>query len=140
MFYMIKSCLQLDNRQNLMTQQIGFRINDETYLRLSALAAEKGLSVGLYVKQMLENQDENLVNDLKLIQSDTKDIVNILMNQNKKLSSQNSSSKIEFDASNEPVLLEILLLLREIAQPTKVSAAQKKVKSLGLTPYNYLEK
>lgn len=123
-----------------MTQQIGFRINDETYLRLSALAAEKGLSVGLYVKQMLENQDENLVNDLKLIQSDTKDIVNILMNQNKKLSSQNSSSKIEFDASNEPVLLEILLLLREIAQPTKVSAAQKKVKSLGLTPYNYLEK
>lgn len=123
-----------------MTQQIGFRINDETYLRLSALAAEKGLSVGLYVKQMLENQDENLVNDLKLIQSDTKDIVNILMNQNKKLSSQNSNSKIEFDASNEPVLLEILLLLREIAQPTKVSAAQKKVKSLGLTPYNYLEK
>lgn len=123
-----------------MTQQIGFRINDETYLRLSALAAEKGLSVGLYVKQMLENQDENLVNDLKLIQSDTKDIVNILMNQNKKLSSQNSSSKIEFDASNEPVLIEILLLLREIAQPTKVSAAQKKVKSLGLIPYNYLEK
>lgn len=122
------------------SQKINFRINTETYLRLSALAAEKGLSVGLYVKQMLENQDENLVNDLKLIQSDTKDIVNILMNQNKKLSSQNSSSKIEFDASNEPVLLEILLLLREIAQPTKVSAAQKKVKSLGLTPYNYLEK
>lgn len=122
-----------------MTQQIGFRINDETYLRLSALAAEKGLSVGLYVKQMMENQDENLVNDLKLIQSDTKDIVNILMNQNKKLSSQ-GNGKIEFDASNEPVLIEILLLLREISQPAKVSAAQKKVKSLGLTPYNYLEK
>lgn len=125
----------------MASQKINFRINTETYLRLSALAAEKGLSVGLYVKQMLENQDENLVNDLKLIQSDTKDIVSILMNQNKKLSSQNSNSnsKIEFDASNEPVLLEILLLLREIAQPTKVSAAQKKVKSLGLTPYNYLE-
>lgn len=124
----------------MTNQTIAFRIGDETYLRLSALAAEKGLSVGLYVKQMLETQDENLVNDLKLIQSDTKDILNVLMNQNKQVSNQTVTSNIDFDLSNDPILLELLLLLREIAQPTKVSAAQKKVKSLGLTPYNYLDK
>ncbi len=124
----------------MTNQTIAFRIGDETYLRLSALAAEKGLSVGLYVKQMLETQDENLVNDLKLIQSDTKDILNVLMNQNKQASNQTVISNIDFDLSNDPILLELLLLLREIAQPTKVSAAQKKVKSLGLTPYNYLDK
>lgn len=124
----------------MTNQTIAFRIGDETYLRLSALAAEKGLSVGLYVKQMLETQDKNLVNDLKLIQSDTKDILNVLMNQNKQASNQTVISNIDFDLSNDPILLELLLLLREIAQPTKVSAAQKKVKSLGLTPYNYLDK
>jgi len=120
------------------SQKINFRINTETYLRLSALAAEKGLSVGLYVKQMLENQDENLVNDLKLIQSDTNDIVQLLLNQSKQAKA--ATNDVNLDMSKEPILLEILLLLREIAQPTKVSAAQKKVKSLGLTPYNYLEK
>ena len=122
----------------MASQKINFRINTETYLRLSALAAEKGLSVGLYVKQMLENQDENLVNDLKLIQSDTNDIVQLLLNQSKQAKA--ATNDVNLDMSKEPILLEILLLLREIAQPTKVSAAQKKVKALGATPYNYLEK
>lgn len=122
----------------MQSQKINFRINDETYLRLSALAAEKGLSVGLYVKRMLENQDENLVNDLKLIQSDTNDIVQLLLNQSKQAKA--ATNDVNLDMSKEPILLEILLLLREISQPAKVSAAQKKVKSLGLTPYNYLEK
>ena len=122
----------------MQSQKINFRINTETYLRLSALAAEKGLSVGLYVKQMLENQDENLVNDLKLIQSDTNDIVQLLLNQSKQAKA--ATNDVNLDISKEPILLEILLLLREISQPAKVSAAQKKVKSLGLTPYNYLEK
>lgn len=122
----------------MQSQKINFRINTETYLRLSALAAEKGLSVGLYVKQMLENQDENLVNDLKLIQSDTNDIVQLLLNQSKQAKA--ATNDVNLDMSKEPILLEILLLLREISQPAKVSAAQKKVKSLGLTPYNYLEK
>ncbi len=122
----------------MQSQKINFRIKDETYLRLSALAAEKGLSVGLYVKQMLENQDENLVNDLKLIQSDTNDIVQLLLNQSKQAKA--ATNDVNLDMSKEPILLEILLLLREISQPAKVSAAQKKVKALGLIPYNYLEK
>ncbi len=122
----------------MQSQKINFRINTETYLRLAALGAEKGLSVGLYVKQMLENQDENLVNDLKLIQSDTNDIVQLLLNQSKQAKA--ATNDVNLDISKEPILLEILLLLREISQPAKVSAAQKKVKSLGLTPYNYLEK
>lgn len=122
----------------MQSQKINFRIKDETYLRLSALAAEKGLSVGLYVKQMLENQDENLVNDLKLIQSDTNDIVQLLLNQSKQAKA--ATNDVNLDMSKEPILLEILLLLREISQPAKVSAAQKKIKVLGLMPYNYLER
>lgn len=100
-----------------MSEKINFRVKDETYLRLSALAAEKGLSVGLYVKHLIETQDEHLVNDLKLVQSDTKDIIQMLLNQSKQTKTATNETHLVLE--KEPILLEILLLLREIAQPTK---------------------
>lgn len=125
------------------TTRISLRVNTETYLRLDAIAAEKGLSIGKYLQNQIEKQDENLVNDLKLIQADTRELINMNfknLNLTKEIFNLIDNKNVETNNSSEEVLIEILFLLREISQPAKVSAAQKKVKTLGLTPYNYLEK
>lgn len=129
--------------KKLPTTRISLRVNTETYLRLDAIAAEKGLSIGKYLQNQIEKQDENLVNDLKLIQADTRELINMNfknLNLTKEIFNLIDNKNVETNNSSEEVLIEILFLLREISQPAKVSAAQKKVKTLGLTPYNYLEK
>lgn len=125
------------------SKKINFRLDDETYFKVSVLAAERGLSVGKYAKKLLTDQNENLILDLKLIQTDTKDLLFLIKDLKDNLMGllKNSNNyPIQNKASDDPVMVEVLLLLREISQPAKVSAAQKKVKALGLTPYNYLEK
>lgn len=127
----------------MTTSKITFRINDETYLRLTAIAAERGLSVGVYLRKRLEEEDENLLNDIRLMQTDLKDILNLVENLNNKNTGNASISQPQQIpqnfSNNENILLEILMILREIAQPSKLANAQAKVTSVGLSPYKILE-
>lgn len=123
----------------MKTSKITFRIDDEIYLRLTAIAAEKGLSVGTYLRKRLEQEDENLLNDIRLIQTDLKDILNIVSKLNNFQTGQYQRSEPSRESNNENVLLEILMILREIAQPGKLANAQTKVESTGHKIYKLLE-
>lgn len=123
----------------MTTSKITFRINDETYLRLAAIAAEKGLSVGVYLRKRLEEEDENLLNDIRLMQADLKDIINILGNISNQKSSVPSNMPQQNFSVNENILLEILMILRELAQPGKLANAQAKVESTGNKIYKLSE-
>lgn len=123
----------------MTNRTIAFRINDETYLRLNAIAAEKGLSIGSYLKKKLEDEDENLLNDIRLMQIDLKDIINILGNISNQKSSVPSSTPQQNFSVNENILLEILMILRELAQPSKLANAQAKVESTGNKIYKLSE-
>lgn len=122
---------------------IAFRIKDETYLRLAAIAAEKGLSVSVYLKNKLEEEDENLLNDIRLMQTDLKDILNILEEKNKQNSfaapPKETRTQLSNNTNYENVLLETLMILREVAQPMKLKNAQTNVLAVGLIPYSVSE-
>lgn len=123
-----------------MSQNISFRVKDETYLMLAALASEKGLSVGTYLRKRLEDEDENIFNDVKLMQTDLKDISHMLIElKNNSQSPVIAPTSQQSSAGNEAMLLETLMILRELAQPSKLANAQAKVTSVGLTPYKLLE-
>lgn len=136
---MFAFCKQQKIGEKMTNRTIAFRINDETYLRLNAIAAEKGLSIGSYLKKKLEDEDENLLNDIRLMQIDLKDIINILGNIGNQKSSVPSSTPQQNFSVNENILLEILMILRELAQPSKLANAQAKVESTGNKIYKLSE-
>lgn len=111
---------------------ISFRISPENYLKVEMLAAEKGLSVSRYLKQKTERELEDLAGDVRLMQSDIKDILEIL--------SQNKSepNQINQDKFTSNVLLEMLMILRETTPPAKLANAQKALISQGYSLYNTL--
>ena len=80
-----------------MTQQIGFRINDETYLRLSALAAEKGLSV---LKKMNAAQfSKTFKGTLSRLKPSTRGTINRGINSGiDEINSTVGSGEVMFDA------------------------------------------
>lgn len=111
---------------------ISFRIDTELYLKIEALAAEEGLSPSIYLKQRIENENKNFITDMQLMQSDIKDILQKLQTD----TLQNTETNQGIDVN---ILIEILLILREIATPTKLNSAQKKVNALGYKTINTLE-
>lgn len=114
---------------------ISFRISTETYLKLEVIASEQGLSVSKYLQKKVEKETQDLAGDVRLMQSDIKEILNLLYRNNIDNNTRLSNS----DDNNLPVLLEILMILREITQPAKLSSAQKIVNSQGYKIYNTLE-
>ena len=124
----------------MTTETISFRIDSDIYLKIEAIAAEQGLSPGLYLKKRLESETANLVTDIKLMQSDLNEIIEMLRQLKQNLSSSKSSNDSNSSNLEYAILLEMLLILREIAPPMKLSSAQKKVSATGIKPYNSLEK
>lgn len=116
----------------MSSELIAFKVDIETYLKLEALASEKGTSVSLYVKDKTVNEVNSLVHNINEMQIDLNDIILSIRELREDLAnpkSQSSSSKSQEDSS---AIIEILMILREIAQPSKLSSAQKKVVALGL--------
>lgn len=119
----------------MTTQTISFRISTETYLKLEATAASYGSSVGTYLRKKLEGEQGTLEQSIQSIQIDIKEILNNISSIDGNSNSYSNADNYEQNA----LLLETILILREIAQPTKVANAQKKLKSIGLNPFNILE-
>ena len=126
----------------MTTSIVSFRLNTEAYLKLEAIAAEAGVSSpGLYLKMKLESEANEFIESLQYMKSDIKDILHILANRHGE-----DDSKADHSGSHEtaddlmPLLVESLLILREIAAPNKLANAQKLVNKAGLKAYNSLEK
>lgn len=123
----------------MTTNIVSFRLNTEAYLRLEGIASEEGLSPGRYLKKKLESEANELVENIQYMKSDVKDILHILTTRDGK-----DDSKADHLGSHKtaddllPLLLESLLILREIGSPNKVANAQKLVNKAGIKAYNSL--
>ena len=121
----------------MTTPTVSFRLKTEVYLRLEAIAAEDGVSPGVYLKNKLESESNNFIGDLQLMKADINEILRTLEQLN---ANCNSSSHEPIDQANSllPIVLEALLILREIGAPNKVATAQKLVNKSGIEAYNSL--
>ena len=117
----------------MATETISFRVSTETYLKLEALASEKGTSVGIYLKNKVEGNMNQLTSDVQLMQSDLSEILSIVNEIKEQGKSENLPQNTNhIDDQEKSAIIEILMILREIAQPGKLSSAQKKVVALGM--------
>jgi len=95
---------------------INIRLPIEQQLKYESQAIEHGLPLRTYLRQRLESGD-NILTELSALR--------------KAVEQTTPFSDAGNDDSKTGIMLEILLLLRQIAQPQKVQIAQHELKRLG---------
>ena len=124
----------------MYTPTVSFRLKPEVYLKLEAIAAEEGLSPGVYLKKKLESDTNSFLEDLKFMKGDISEILYLLQSDDKGSKSvENTSNQNDMVKALMPIVLESLLILREVAAPNKVSNSQRLVDKAGIKAYNSLD-
>ena len=124
----------------MYTPTVSFRLKSEVYLKLEAIAAKEGQSPGVYLKKKLESDTNSFLEDLKFMKGDISEILHLLQSDDKGSKSvENTSNQNDMVKALMPIVLESLLILREVAAPNKVSNAQRLVDKAGIKAYNSLD-
>ena len=123
----------------MYTPTVSFRLKPEVYLKLEAIAAEAGQTPGGYMKKKLESDTNNFLEDLQFMKGDISEILHLLQSDNKGSKAvENTSNQNDMAKALMPIVLESLLILREVAAPNKVGNAQRLVDKAGVISYNSL--
>ncbi|MEH6768250.1 hypothetical protein CXF58_02580 [Psychrobacter sp. Sarcosine-02u-2] len=124
----------------MYTPTVSFRLKPEVYLKLEAIAAKEGQSPGVYLKKKLESDTNSFLEDLKFMKGDISEILHLLQSDDKGSKSvENTSNQNDMVKALMPIVLESLLILREVAAPNKVSNSQRLVDKAGIKAYNSLD-
>ena len=124
----------------MYTPTVSFRLKPEVYLKLEAIAAKAGQSPGVYLKKKLESDTNNFLEDLQLMKGDISEILHLLQSDNEgSRAVESPSNQNDMIKALMPIVLESLLILREVAAPNKVGNAQRLVDKAGIKAYNSLD-
>ncbi|WP_201542808.1 hypothetical protein [Psychrobacter faecalis] len=124
----------------MYTPTVSFRLKPEVYLKLEAIAAEAGQSPGVYLKKKLESDTNNFLEDLQYMKGGISEILYLLQSDDKGSKPvESTSNQNDMIKALMPIVLESLLILREVAAPNKVSNAQRLVDKAGIEAYNSLD-
>lgn len=124
----------------MSTPTVSFRLKPEVYLKLEAIAAEAGQTPGGYLKKKLESDTNNFLEDLQFMKGDISEILHLLQSDNEgSRAVESPTNQNDMVKALMPIVLESLLILREVAAPNKVGNAQKLVNKAGIKAYNSLE-
>ncbi|MBE0407735.1 hypothetical protein ACT3TI_12900 [Psychrobacter sp. AOP22-C1-22] len=124
----------------MYTPTVSFRLKPEVYLKLEAIAAEEGQSPGVYLKKKLESDTNSFLEDLKFMKGDISEILYLLQSDDEDIKAvESTSNQNDMVKALMPIVLESLLILREVAAPNKVANAQKLVNKAGIKSHNSLD-
>lgn len=124
----------------MYTPTVSLRLKPEVYLKLEAIAAEAGQSPGVYLKKKLESDTNNFPEDLQFMKGDISEILHLLQSDDEGSKAvETTSNQNDMVKALMPIVLESLLILREVAAPNKVGNAQRLVDKAGLKAYNSLD-
>ena len=124
----------------MSTPTVSFRLKPEVYLKLEAIAAEEGQTPGGYLKKKLESDTNHFLEDLQFMKGDISEILHLLQSDDKGSKAvESTSNQNDMIKALMPIVLESLLILREVAAPNKVANAQRLVYKEGIRAYNSLD-
>ncbi len=106
----------------MSSTHVSMRLSNDAWTRYSSEAQSRGVALGTYLRQRLEEQDR-LVAELAI-----------------RAAAEHGASSREATASSASAgdsgtLVEVLLLLRSLAGPQKSAIAQKEVERRGLSSW-----
>jgi hypothetical protein len=106
----------------MSSTHVSVRLSSDVWTRYSAEAQARGVALGTYLRQRLEQQDR-LVAELAI----------------RAAAEQSASSREPLESTGSTAdsgtLVEVLLILRSLAGPQKSAVAQKEVERRGLSPW-----
>jgi hypothetical protein len=106
----------------MSSTHVSVRLSSDAWTRYSAEAQARGVALGTYLRQRLEEQDR-LVAELAI----------------RAAAEQGASSReptaSSVSATDSGTLVELLLLLRSLAGPQRSAVAQKEVERRGLSSW-----
>lgn len=124
----------------MYTPTVSFRLKPEVYLKLEAIAAEAGQSPGVYLKKKLESDTNKFLEDLQFMKGDISEILHLLQSDDESTKAvESTSNQNDMVKALMPIVLESLLILREVGAPNKIANAQKLVNKAGIEAYNSLD-
>ena len=124
----------------MRTPIVSFRLKPEVYLKLEAIATEAGQTSGGYLKKKLESDTNNFLENLQVMKGDISEILHLLQSDDEGSKAiENRSNQNDMVKALMPIVLESLLILREVSAPNKVSNAQRLVDKSGIKAYNSLD-
>lgn len=106
----------------MSSTHVSIRLSNDAWTRYSAEAQARGVALGTYLRQRLEEQDR-LVAELA---------IRAAAEQGASAREPPASSAA---ASDSGTIVEVLLLLRSLAGPQKSAVAQKEVERRGLASW-----
>jgi hypothetical protein len=106
----------------MISQNVGFRLSQDIWARYSLEAQQRGLPLGTWLRQRLEEQDRLIV-ELSLRAAVAHD------------APPREDSRKSAPGAEPGTLVEVLLLLRTIAGPQKTAMVQKEVERRGLASW-----
>jgi hypothetical protein len=106
----------------MSSTHVSVRLSSDAWTRYSTEAQARGIALGTYLRQRLEEQDR-LVAELAIRAAAEHD------------ASAREEPTASATASDFGTLVEVLLLLRSLAGPQKSAVAQKEVERRGLSAW-----
>ena len=124
----------------MSTPIVSFRLKPEVYLKLEAIAAKEGQTPGGYLKKKLESDTNKFLEDLQFMKGDISEILHLLQSDDEGSKAvESTSNQNDMVKALMPIVLESLLILREVAASNKITNAQKLVNKAGIEAYNSLD-
>ena len=108
------------------------RLSPDTWARYSADARARGVALGTYLRQRLEDQDR-LVAELAIRAAAEQDAAT---RDQPQTSGNGSPSPTSGSSTDSGTLVEVLLLLRSMVGPQKSAMVHKEVERLGLSSWS----
>jgi len=106
----------------MSSTNVAFRLGREAWTRYSMEAQQRGVALGTYLRQRLEEQDR-VIAELSLRSA-------VVQNATPRDEPRKGSPAVELGT-----LVEVLYLLRTIAGPQKTAMVQKEVERRGLSAW-----
>jgi predicted DNA-binding protein len=107
-----------------LSHPIRIRLNEEQFFRYESAAARLGKPLATYLRECLESHEDN--HSVASLKREFLALRHMLEDWTDKVPSN------EVESGGHPLLMEIVLLLRQLAKPEHVRIAQGELRRLGV--------
>lgn len=111
---------------------VTIRLSSDDYLEYELMAIARGMKISPFLRELLQQHKNAGQEALKNIDHTLREMNEVLASVEESIHHQNEAVAV---ASDQNILLEILLLLRSVSKPEVIKQVQGQLKTISLIPF-----